>query len=158
MLAVSNDNLIEDQHNSKSDLWRKCYVNSMMRDYVFKLIKVGCRVDSSLPTWLCIGRLMGLFPCLLPGIPCLLLVTNLSGFRCLNVTVRFCALLSRSCLTVAVLIFVCSVDLKNEITILSELRYPLRFGKSFLGSAAGILFATFSFLISILVDLDREID
>ena len=158
LLAVFSDNWIEGQRNSKSGLWRKCYIDSMMKDYVCKLIEVGFGAGSNFPTWLWIGRLMGLFSCLLPGIPCLLLIMNFPGFPCLNITVRFYTLLSGSCLTVAVLIFVCSVDLRNEITILSGLKYPLSFGKSLISSAAGILFATVSFLISLLVDLDREVD
>ena len=158
LLAVFSDNWIEGQGNSKSGLWRKYYVDSVMRDYVCRLTEVGFSAGSNLPTWLWIVRLMGLFSCLLLGKPCLLLVANFSGFRCLNVRVRFCTLLSESCLTVAVLMFVWSVDVKNEVTILSELRYPLRFAKLLIGSAADILFASVSFLILILVDLDQEID
>lgn len=158
LLAVFSDNWIEGQRNSKSGLWRKCYIDFMMKDYVCKVIEVAFGAGSHLPTSLWIGRLMGLFSCLLPGVPCLLLVMNFSRFRCLNITVRFYTLLSGSCLTVAVLMFICSVDLKNEITILSGLKYPLSFGKSLIGSTLGILFAIVLFLISILVDLDREDD
>lgn len=158
VLTVFNDNWIQGQRNSKSGPWRKCYIDSMMKDYVCKLTEVGYGAGSHLHTWLWTGRLMGLFSCLLPRVPCLLLVMNFSRFRCLNITVRFYTLLSGSCLTVAVLMFVCSVDLKNEINILTGLKYSLSFGKSLIGSALGILFAIVSFLISVLVDLDREVD